>query len=293
MTIGISPLQSKEITCGILPSYCDYHWCLWWYGPSLRSDARGRFDLVLTDVDQGRVDGLVETLLEEGYRVSAGVACDLSVAGEAQRLVDIARAVGGIRAVVHAAGLSPSMAPWEAILRVNVQATERLLVALEDDLDPGLAVVLIASMAGHMVRADADADAAMAVPLAADFLERARGALEPYVNASDPYGMSSPAYGYSKRAVIRMCEKRVGTWGKRGARIVSISPGTVWTPMGRREAQDNAAAAAVVQATPVGRWGTPQDIASTVDFLVSERAGFISGCDLRIDGGVTPVLLGG
>jgi len=252
-----------------------------------------RFDLVLTDVDQDRVDAWVETLLEEGYRVCAGVGCNLAEAGEAQRLVRIARTVGELRAVVHTAGLSPAMASWDDILRVNVQATERLLVALEDGLAPGLVTVLVASMAGHMVRADAAADTAMAAPLASDFLERSRRVLERYVAASDPYGMSSPAYGYSKRAVIRMCEARVGAWGKEGARILSISPGTIWTPMGRKEVQENAAAAAVIQATPVGRWGSPQDIASAVDFLVSERAGFISGCDLRIDGGVTPVLLGG
>lgn len=251
-----------------------------------------RFDLLLTDVDQGRIDELVHALVEEGYRIIAGVACDLTEPEEVQRMVDLARDTGQLRAVVHTAGLSPTMASWEAILRVNVQATEHLLLALETKLNDGLVAVLMASMAGHMARADSEMDAVMAVPLEDDFLERAGYLLNTYVDPDDPYGMSSPAYLYSKRAVIRMCEARVAAWGKSGARIVSISPGTIWTSMGRTEAQNNAAAAGVVQATPAGRWGTPLDIACAVDFLVSDRAGFISGCDLRVDGGVTPALAG-
>lgn len=251
-----------------------------------------RFDLLLTDVDQARIDDLVQALVEEGYQIIAGVACDLTEPDEAQRMVSLARDAGHLRAVVHTAGLSPTMASWEAVLRVNVQATERVLLALETELNDGLVAVLIASMAGHMARTDSEIDAVMATPLEEDFLERAGYLLNQYVDPDDPYGMSSPAYLHSKRAVIRMCETRVAAWGKSGARIVSISPGTVWTPMGRTEAQNNAAAAGVVQATPAGRWGTPQDIASAVDFLVSDRAGFISGCDLRVDGGVTPALAG-
>ncbi|MDE0987610.1 MAG: SDR family oxidoreductase [Pseudomonadales bacterium] len=74
------------------------------------------------------------------------------------------------------------------------------------------------------------------------------------------------------------------------ARIVSISPGTIYTPMGRAEHDSNPAAAAVVQATPVGRWGSPNDIAAACEFLVSDQASFITGTDLRVDGGVTPAL---
>ena len=60
--------------------------------------------------------------------------------------------------------------------------------------------------------------------------------------------------------------------------------------MGRREAETNPGAAAVVAATPMGRWGSPLDIAAAAAFLISDAASFITGCDLRIDGGVTPVL---
>ena len=62
--------------------------------------------------------------------------------------------------------------------------------------------------------------------------------------------------------------------------------------MGRKEAENNPAALRVVEATPVGRWGSVLDIASAVEFLISDQAGFITGCDLRIDGGVTPLLAG-
>ena len=90
----------------------------------------------------------------------------------------------------------------------------------------------------------------------------------------------------------RSCERRVGAWGRKGARIVSLSPGMIYTPMARREVENNDMPRATLEATPVGRWGTPADIAAAARFLASGAAGFISGCDLRIDGGVTPAMYG-
>ena len=261
-------------------------------GRACARELGGSSDLVLADLEESRLEALADSLREEGFVVAGLAAGDLAEPGVAARLFSTARTAGPLGAVAHTAGLSPALAPWDAILRANLVATERLLQALEAELEPGLAAVLLASMAGHMAPPDPGLDAVLADPLRDDLLQRAGPMLEPLVAPGDPYGLASPAYGQSKRAVIRMCEQRATRWGERGGRIVSVSPGVIWTPMGRREVERNPGAAMVVEKTPMGRWGRPTDISAAVAFLVSDRASFITGCDLRIDGGVTPALRG-
>jgi NAD(P)-dependent dehydrogenase (short-subunit alcohol dehydrogenase family) len=265
------------------------------YGGMGRACARQfgrRLDLVLCDLDAGRLTALAESLKEEGYTVAAAVPGDLAEPGVAAAVVAAARSAGRLAAVAHTAGVSPALGSWDLILRANVIATERLLLALEDGLEAGLGVVMLASMAAHAAAKVPELDELMAEPLAPDMLQRAGPLLDALVNAADAHGRAQPAYGQSKRAVIRTCERRAGAWGARGARLTTISPGLIWTPMGRKEADVNPAAARLVEETPIGRWGTPLDIAEAADFLTSDRAGFITGCDLRVDGGVTPAFRG-
>jgi NAD(P)-dependent dehydrogenase (short-subunit alcohol dehydrogenase family) len=105
-------------------------------------------------------------------------------------------------------------------------------------------------------------------------------------------GTSEAAYAFSKRAVIRYCELAAPRWGARGARIVSISPGVIGTPMGKQEMEDKPIMKQMVAATPLQREGVADDIAGGVEFLCSDAASFISAIDLRIDGGMIPVMLG-
>ncbi len=251
-----------------------------------------RYDLSLSDVSVLRLEAFAETLREEGYVVSALTPGDIAEPGVAAEQVAAARAAGPLRAVAHTAGVSPALGPWDAILRANVMGTERLLLALEDGLESGLAMVMIASVAGHFADKVAEVDAIMTAPLSPDFLQRMKPHLETLTKAEDQFGVSQPAYAQSKRAVIRNCEGRAPAWADRGARIITLSPGLMWTPMGRAEADANPAAARLGQNTPIGRWGTSLDIANAIDFLVSDVAGFISGTDLRIDGAVTPAVRG-
>lgn len=251
-----------------------------------------RHDLVLSDINAERLGAFAETLKEEGYVIAALTPGDLAEPGVAQAQAAAARAAGRLGAVAHTAGVSPALAPWDVILRANVGGAERLLLALEEGLESGLAVVMIASVAGHFAAKVDEVDAIAAQPLAADFLQRMKPHLDALTQPDDQFGASQPAYAQSKRAVIRICEARAPAWAARGARIVTLSPGLMWTPMGRAEADANPAAAALGQNTPIGRWGTSLDIANAIDFLVSDLAGFISGTDIRIDGAVTPAVRG-
>ena len=87
-----------------------------------------------------------------------------------------------------------------------------------------------------------------------------------------------------------MCRRRAAAWGARGARIVSLSPGLIATPMGALEFAAQPAKRALLPLTPLQREGTMVEIADAVDFLVSDRASFITGTDLLVDGGIHAAL---
>ncbi|AKC78787.1 hypothetical protein XB05_08655 [Xanthomonas arboricola] len=235
-------------------------------------------DLVLTDLAADPLAAFAGTLAEEGYTVAAQVAGDLSDPTLLARLVE---AVGGrLDVLVHAAGLSPAQAGWRRILQVNLVATDLLLTALAPAMRPGSVAVLIASMAGHM---------AAELPQAAELLEHANapGVADRMAALLASSGMSEAqsagmVYALSKQAVIRLAERKAAEWPQ--ARVVSLSPGLIATPMGRLEGED-AQTAVIREAMPIKRWGTGMDIAAAVAFLVSPAASFITGCDLRIDGG--------
>ena len=110
---------------------------------------------------------------------------------------------------------------------------------------------------------------------------------EPFLDSGNPAGH---AYALSKRGVMLLCELMSPAWGEHGARIVSISPGIIDTPQSRLEFESSPFIKRMVELTPLKRIGKPEEIAATFDFLLSEDASFITGVDIRVDGGVVPFL---
>lgn len=246
--------------------------------------------LALNDVAEDRLDALVQTLRDEGAEADA-VAGDLAQTGVADRLAALVGQDRALRAVVNAAGLSPVQADWRAIIAANAIGPARLLAAVEPFLAQGAACVMIASVAGHLGPRDELAEALLASPLEPG-LEAAIAPMLSALASADGGTAEGHAYSLTKRAIIRLCEERAVAWGQRGARIVSLSPGMIWTPMGRREAESGRRAQALVDATPAGRWGTAMDIALAVQFLLSDAASYISGSDIRVDGGAVAAVRG-
>ena len=246
-------------------------------------------DLVLTDVIAASLDAFADELRNDGYNVvsrAGDMADDALIAA----LVADVSAGGAPFAVVHTAGLSPSLATWEPILQVNLVATEKLLRALEPALVPGTALVLIASSAGHMFPAMPEVEAVLAEPLAPGFMRTIEGMINHMGGANSPGGMGGIAYSLSKKAVHNICTQRGITWGRKGVRITSISPGMIATPMGKSEIANTGGAQALLDATPIGRVGTAMDIALAAQFLCSDAASFINGTDLLVDGGGTAAM---
>ena len=242
-------------------------------------------DLVLTDVVAPSLDAFAEELRRDGYTVAASRAGDL---GDETLLSTLVEAITGDApfTLIHAAGLSPALADWRAIMSVNLVATEKLLRKIEPVLRPGCVAVLIASVAGHTIAPSPETDALLREPLADDFLDRIAAVIE----APGGGGAEGNSYSLSKRAVLSLCERRAGAWGQLGARIVTISPGLILTPMGQQEMEKTPGAAQMAGMTPAGRTGVANDIAAAARFLASDEASFITGCDLRVDGGVIALI---
>jgi NAD(P)-dependent dehydrogenase (short-subunit alcohol dehydrogenase family) len=243
--------------------------------------------LVLADVSVERLQALAQDLTTQGVVVDALLAGDIAQPSTVAALAWSIGAHGPLGALIHTAGLSPALADWGPIVEVNLVATVRLLHAIEPGLARGAAAVLIGSMAGHLAPVDLAIDALFDDPLDQHLLARLEPLLRAQPGANESHGLRSAAYSQSKRALLRLCQRRAAAWGDRGARIVTISPGMILTPMAQREVAESPHLQGLVERTPVGRWGSALDIANVAEFLASDLASFISGSDVRVDGGLT------
>ncbi|AIT80042.1 hypothetical protein JI59_09790 [Novosphingobium pentaromativorans US6-1] len=247
--------------------------------------------LFLTDIDEGGLRIAASRMKQAGIAIAGTAVADLSGDGEALRIVALARGCGPLASVLHAAGLSPAMGSASEVLRANWLATEALLEALETSLEPGLTAIIIASMAGHLCLPDNDIDAILRAPCSSKAIDSLAAELD-RLGSGDAAKASALAYNHSKRANLLTVMRRAAPWGMQGARIASISPGLVDTRMGRLELEAQPQAAQILAMTPLGLVD-PKDIAATAAFLASGDARMLTGCDIRVDGGATGVLLSG
>ena len=264
------------------------------YGGTGRAVARrlgARYRLVLTGRDQPRIARLWKDLEEEGYDVAAAVTADITSERGVSELAATAAEAGVLGAVVHTAGLSPVQAPWETVLSVNLTGTALLLSAFGPLAGPGSVAVCLGSSAAYTIPVPPAADALLDDPCAADLIPKLEAVLRESAPEQEGYGFAVRAYGASKRGLLRLVERTAVQWAEAGARVVSVSPGPTLTPMGRAELAANPLALAAASATPLSRLGRPADIAAAVDFLTSDSAGYITGCDLRVDGGTVAARL--
>ena len=238
--------------------------------------------VVLADLRTEHAEAAAKTLGEAGFAVTVA-SVDIASRASIRALVDLASSIGPVAGLIHAAGVSPSQATPETILKVDLYGTAVLLEEFGKVIAPGGAAVVIASQSGHRLPAlHPDEDRALALTPADELLDLAL--LRPDC-VTDPLH----AYQLSKRGnALRVMAEAV-RWGKRGARVNTISPGIIFTPL----AQDEFAGPRgdgyrrMIALSAAGRVGTPDEVAHVAALLMGPDGGFITGSDFLMDGGVT------
>jgi len=239
---------------------------------ALRLARRGQ-PLILCDISAERLESLAAELRAQGASVTT-LAADVAAPSFPGNLLALA-GDARIAALIHTAGLSPTMADGERVLEVNYLATERLVKAVEPRMARGGCAVLISSCSAYMIP-QPDLVAAVTAMVAGG----GRNAVAPY--------LASPqaAYPVSKLGVIKLVAREAKAFGARGARIASISPGFIDTEMGRAEEQASEQMRAMIRNVPLARLGAGDEIAAVAEFLCSPAASYVTGCDIKVDGGI-------
>jgi NAD(P)-dependent dehydrogenase (short-subunit alcohol dehydrogenase family) len=246
--------------------------------------------LLVADRDEERLGGTVRRLTSGPTRAEVEpFALDVRDRDQVGRLVARASELGTLRAVAHAAGVSPTMGDWRDMLVIDLVGTALLVDACRPLATQGTAIVCFASVAPLLAMAAADvaADAVLDDPLDVGFIEGIREAVGPEIE--DP-GM---AYTWAKRGVHRLVRREAAAFGRLGARICSVTPGIIDTPMGKQEGAARPTNDMLVQLSPLGREGMAEEVAAAVAFLLSDEAAFVTGIDLPVDGGIAAAIRSG
>ena len=242
-----------------------------------------RHRILIADIDSVRVETAASNLRSEGGDATS-IKCDVTSPAAIAALSDKVKELGGFQALVHVAGLSPSASDFTTIVRVNLTGPALVAEALLPLASAGAAAILIASLAAHGFTRSKEVEAELAEPTRPDLSAR----LVAVIGADQ--ATPQRAYQLSKYGLVTYARRAVRIWAERGARIVSVSPGLIATPMGAVEFEHSPRKHQMLARTPLQREGTMLEIADAVEFLASDRASFISGIDLLVDGGLAAVL---
>lgn len=238
--------------------------------------------IVVSDKNINNAQTVTKIMAEAGFDAVA-VEADISSRKSILNMIAAAQKYGEIATLINAAGVSPSQASVETILKVDLYGTAVLLEEVGKVIKAGGTGVTISSQSGHRMAAlGAETDEQLAVTPAEELLQLE--VLKP-ANIKD----TLHAYQMAKRCNVKRVMAEAIKWGVKGARINSISPGIIVTPLAldefngpRGEFYKN-----MFAKCPAGRPGTADEVANVAELLLSQQGAFITGADFLIDGGAT------
>ena len=238
--------------------------------------------IVVGDKKLENAQAIAKTMNEAGFDV-VPMEMDLSSRASIQNLIAEGQKYGEIKMLVNAAGVSPSQAPIEAILSVDLYGTAVLLEEVGKVIAAGGVGVTISSQSGWRMPALTDEqDAQLATAPTEELLQL--DFLQPE-NIRD----TLHAYQLAKRCNEKRVMAQAVAWGERGARLNAVAPGIIVTPLAldefngpRGDFYKN-----MFAKCPAGRPGTADEVANVAELLMSDKGAFISGSTFLVDGGAT------
>ena len=238
--------------------------------------------LVVTGYSQDETDAAVERFAKDGFEVT-GLKCDLASREDILAVIAHAQEHGPIVHVICAGGVSPSQAPVKTILAVDLYGTSVLLEEFGKVIAPGGSGVVISSQSGHRLPALSPEENKLLATtpteelLALDMLQE------------EQIRTTLRAYQFAKRTNVLRVAYEATKWGERGARVNSVSPGIIMTPLAFDEINGPRGEGyrTMLQKMPAGRAGTVDEIGRLCEFLLGPNASFITGSDILADGGCT------
>ena len=238
--------------------------------------------IILGDKNENNAQAIAKIMNQAGFDVEPFVM-DMSSRTSIQAMVQKATAYGEVKALVCGAGVSPSQAPIEVILQVDLYGTAVLMEEVGKVIAKGGTGVIISSQSGHRMPAlTPEQDRALAMTPTEDLLKL--DFLQP-----EKIKDTLHAYQLAKRCNEKRTMYEAVRWGERGARINDIAPGIIVTPLAidefngpRGDFYKN-----MFAKCPAGRPGTADEVADVAELLMSERAQFITGSTFLVDGGAT------
>ncbi len=246
-----------------------------------RRVAAGRH-VLLADLHQDNAAGAAEVLANAGYEVSVATV-DASSRKAVHGLVERATNLGDVTGLIHAAGVSPSQASPATILKVDLYGTALVLEEFGNVIARGGAGVVIASQSGHRLPPlTVEQNRALATTPVEELLGL------PFLQP-DQVTDSLHAYQLSKRGNSLRVMAEAVRWGKRGARVNTISPGIIMTPLAKDELSGPRGEGyrRMIELSVAGRAGTPDEVGTVGALLMGPDGAFITGSDFLMDGGVT------
>lgn len=238
--------------------------------------------VLLADLRAENAKAASEVMTNAGFETSTATV-DISSRESIHKVALAATKLGAVTGLIHAAGVSPSQASPATILKVDLYGTAVLLEEFGNVIARGGAGVVIASQSGHRLGAlTAEQDRALATTPPEQLLSL------PFLQP-DQVKDSLHAYQLAKRAKSLRVMAEAVRWGKRGARVNTISPGIIITPLAHDELTGPRGEGyrRMVDGCPVGRAGTPDEVGNVGALLMGPDGAFITGSDFLMDGGVT------
>ncbi len=233
--------------------------------------------VVIADLSEDKLKETCETLNKSGIDAEC-YPVDVTDRSAVNKLIEYAKGFGEIKTLIHAAGVSGDIGDAERVHNINLVGTYNLIEEIYEALGKDSVAILISSMMGHVVTTNLEQDELLSNPGEDGIMEKIMKIID---NDCDQ------AYNYSKYGVQLLANSNAVRFGKKGARILSLSPGVIMTPMSEKAAEEHPERMEYMDSiTPMGRAGQPEEIADVAYFLASDKASFMTGTDVLVDGGL-------